>query len=93
MGMDSPQAKDIIATSGGGIIGVDLFWTGLDGIIKGQQATPPEPFDVMDYKLLLYGLGAAVLGFMAWRDERKKVHSETTTIRKETIVNDQPSQH
>lgn len=78
-----PKAKDIIATGAGGGIGVDLFWTGLDGIVRAVQSEPPQDISVMDCKWMVYGLIAAYLGFLAWRDDRKKLIQQTTTITQE----------
>lgn len=80
--MDSNKTKDIIATGAGGGIGVDLFWTGLDGIWKSYQAG--EHVDIMDCKWMVYGLIAAYLGFLAWRDDRKKLIQQTTITQEVT---------
>jgi hypothetical protein len=89
--MDGPKTKDVLATIVGGGTGVDLFWTGLDGIVNALNAD--ELVKVSDCKLLVYGCVAAYLGYIAWKDERRKVTSETetTTVRKETIEHDNQS--
>ena len=78
-----PKTKDVAATVIGGGTGVDLFWTGLDGLWKSYLAH--EPIEIMHCKLMIYGIIAAYLGFLAWRDERHKM-IEQTTVTKETVV-------
>ena len=80
--MDGAKAKDVFATVLGGGTGVDLFWTGLDGIVNALNAD--KPVAVQDCKLLTYGLIAAWLGFLACRDDRKKIVKETTITQKVT---------
>lgn len=80
--MDGNKTKDVLATVIGGGTGVDLFWTGLEGIVNSLHAN--EPVKVADCKWLVYGMIAAYLGYRAWKEDHQKVTQQTTITQEVT---------
>ena len=80
--MDSNKTKDVLSTIIGGGTGVDLFWTGLEGIVNSLNTN--EPVKVADCKWLVYGLIAAYLGYRAWKESSQKVVQQTTITQEVT---------
>lgn len=61
--MDKDLAKDIGSTAAGGVSGMDMLYTGIDGMLK-------DGVDQPELKLVFYGIVSMVLGFFAWRREQ-----------------------
>ena len=80
--MDGSKTKDVLSTVIGGGTGVDLFWTGLEGIVDSLNAN--EPVKVADCKWLVYGMIAAYLGYRAWKDNTQTVVHQTTITQEVT---------
>lgn len=61
--MDMDKVKDITATGMGGGSGIDMLYTGIDGMLK-------DGIDAPEVKLVIYGLIALVTGFFAFRRQQ-----------------------
>lgn len=58
--MDKDAIKDYGATGLGGGSGLDMIYSGVDGMLKDGVDTP-------EVKLIVYGLFLVIGGFFAWR--------------------------
>lgn len=61
--MDMEQAKDLTMTGAGGGSGIDMIYTGIDGMLR-------DGVDAPEVKLVVYGLIAIVAGFFAFRKQK-----------------------
>lgn len=61
--MDMEKVKDLTATGAGGGSGIDMLYTGIDGMLR-------DGIDAPEVKLVIYGLIALVTGFFAFRRQR-----------------------
>jgi len=59
--MDANKVKDVSATAVGGVSGMDMLYTGIQGMLDGGVDAP-------EIKLVVYGFVSIVLGFFAWRN-------------------------
>ena len=64
--MDSEKVKDVGATAVGSMSGLDMVYTGIQGMLDGG-------IDAPEIKLVVYGIVSMVLGFFAWRKEQMRV--------------------
>ena len=67
--MESDKAKDVGATAVGGMSGLDMMYTGIQGMLDGG-------IDAPEIKLVVYGLVSMVMGFFAWRKEQAHAVTE-----------------
>ncbi|MBI4000496.1 MAG: hypothetical protein HY348_01765 [Nitrospira defluvii] len=58
--MDKDAIKDYSATGLGGVSGMDMLYTGINGMLDNGVDAP-------EIKLVVYGLIAIITGFFAWR--------------------------
>ena len=61
--MDMEQAKDLTMTGAGGGSGIDMIYTGIDGMLR-------DGIDAPEVKLVIYGVIAIVAGFFAFRKQK-----------------------
>lgn len=58
--MDAEKVKDYSATGLGSVTGIDMIYSGIEGMLQ-------DGVDAPEVKLVVYGMIAIVTGFFAWR--------------------------